>query len=583
MERSLPRAALRMVVLLAAIVLAVEVAGQNVATQKTECPTCAPATTAVGGGGLLDTAGFPPRWECGVWTAAHGWTHILSDFAIWLAYLSIPAVLLWVARKRPDFPFRHLFAMFGLFIVACGFTHFLEAIIFWWPAYRLLGLVKLLTAVVSIWTAVVLSRVMPDALALKSPAQLEETVRERTAELVENEKKLERSKEEALESSHAKSAFLANMSHEVRTPLTAILGYSEILTNESESRNDRRNAATIHRNAEHLLGVLNDLLDLSKIEAGKLEISLDDMDVHELLDDSVELFRARARENQVDLRREISPDVPASICSDSLRVRQALFNLLGNAIKFTHGGRVTVATSVQGEELVFDVVDTGEGIAADAREKIFGEFEQADASTSQRHGGTGLGLAISVRIAQLLGGDLTLESSELGRGSHFQLRVPMRLSEVSGSSFHPPTELTEEVDLEGLDIVLADDAPDIRALMVHFLGSEGAEVTTAENGAQVVELIEARLRDSNPPDLVLMDMQMPEVDGYEATRRLRKLGYAGPVVALTAHAMATHERKCLAAGCTGFESKPIQRQRLLRTVGAQARSHTSERGDPSVH
>lgn len=547
------------------------------------CSTCAStlAAGAVGpvSGGLFDTQDFPPRWNCGTWSATHGWVHIVSDVFIWLAYISIPFLLLIFRRCRPDLPFRGVFVLFGAFIVLCGFTHLLEALLFWWPAYRFLGLVKVACAIVSIWTAIVCVRVIPAALALKSPAELEATVQERTKSLEERDRELSAAKEAAERGSRSKSEFLANMSHEIRTPLTSILGYAEILRGTARDPEATEAAGTIYRNSEHLLGVLNDILDLSKIEAGKLDIEPRPCEVREFLDDPVDLFRVAAREKGVELRLEVDPRAPEYCRTDSRRVAQILMNLLGNALKFTSNGSIVVSVRTNADrDLEIAVEDTGIGMSKDAKERIFDAFSQAEVSTSRKFGGTGLGLTISARLAELLGGRLVLERSAPGQGSRFTLTiprgdVPLRRPSTVAAKVHET--VAQGATLDGVDVVLAEDSPDTHRLLAHLLSKAGAQVEGALTGAEVIEIVSRRLEAGQLPDLIVMDMQMPELDGFQATRVLRELGFEGPILALTAHAMSEAEERCRAVGCDGFESKPVTRARLLAAVHAllPTRSH----------
>ncbi|MGE3164523.1 MAG: response regulator [Planctomycetota bacterium] len=558
----------------AAVRASPEVDGDGSACSRCAAPN--PELAAAGFGLLFDTRDFPQRWHCGTWSATHGWVHIVSDLLIWLAYLSIPVALWWVARRRPDVPFRHLFLLFGSFIVACGLTHFLEALLFWWPAYRLLGLVKVGTAVVSVLTAVVLVRVLPDVLALRTPAALEREVAERTRALQHSEENLRAAKREAERANRLKGEFLANMSHEIRTPLTAVLGYASLVLEESNDPAARDSARTIHDNGEHLLGILNDILDVSKIEAGKLEFDRKTIAVQSIVDSCMDLFRAKAEEKGIALRCTVDVHVPPRVYTDGMRVKQVLLNLIGNAVKFTSRGTVELRVFVASDRspgdtearIVFDVIDTGIGLDSSAKSRIFEPFVQAESTLSRRFGGTGLGLTISSCVAHGLGGELILVSSEEGVGSHFRFELPMRLDRVREQPLPTSDSGAEGNGLRDLDVVLAEDAPDSHRLIAHFLTKTGARVTSAYDGEQVVEIVSGRLLRNDPPHLIVMDMQMPKLDGYEATKAIRDLGYDGPILALTAHAMEDHRARCLASGCNAFESKPIQRQRLTAAISA---------------
>ncbi|TVS17167.1 MAG: PAS domain S-box protein [Gammaproteobacteria bacterium] len=392
----------------------------------------------------------------------------------------------------------------------------------------------------------------------------------------------------AEEASLAKGEFLANTSHEIRTPLTAIIGYADLLTESMGLPCDtRRHALAIERNAQHLLTVINDVLDMSKIEAGQMLVECLPFDPVALLQEVVSLMEVRAAEKGLFLRVCYESALPVVICSDPTRLRQILLNVLGNAVKFTETGGVTVHVSCNpsARGMCFRVVDTGIGMTQSEREKVtrFAAFTQADSSMSRRFGGTGLGLRISNALAGLLGGQIEVES-EAGKGSSFTVTIdtgdidgveisPLQMHtrataaeiplEGSHETSSPPVPAVETAQgLRGVRVLLAEDGPDNQRLIGFHLERAGAEVIVAENGLRAVELIESGASGSQP-HLILMDMQMPELDGYDATRRLRAQGYRRPVIALTAHAMAGDREKCLKAGCDDYLSKPIDRRRLV--------------------
>ncbi len=385
-------------------------------------------------------------------------------------------------------------------------------------------------------------------------------------------------------SSRAKSEFLANMSHEIRTPMTSILGYSEMLSREDGMVNlpDKRAEAlgTIHRNGQFLLSLIDDILDLSRIEAGKLEIHKKSCPPGEILADVVAALGPRAEAKGVSLETELVAPIPATIATDAVRLEQVLFNLVGNAVKFTEQGSVRVVARLLRDDaekplLQFDVIDTGIGLADHQLDRIFHAFAQADASSTRKYGGTGLGLAISRCLARQLGGDICVTSSP-GEGSIFSFTiatgplddVPM----LSGSaSSHAEAETPraqsrgaiEEIDCR---VLLAEDGPDNQRLIRFILEKAGASVEVAENGRVALEQIIEAGAAGQTFDLVLMDMQMPVMDGYKATCQVRDQGYMGPIVALTAHAMKGDREKCLAAGCNDYISKPVSRDALLQLV-----------------
>jgi signal transduction histidine kinase/DNA-binding NarL/FixJ family response regulator/HPt (histidine-containing phosphotransfer) domain-containing protein len=390
-------------------------------------------------------------------------------------------------------------------------------------------------------------------------------------------------KEAAESASVAKSQFLANMSHEIRTPLTAILGFAENLLDANVSERERRDAvSTILRNGEHLLDILNDILDLSKIEAGKLAIERIVVSPARLAADVIAIMRVRAEAKGLSLALRFANPIPEMVLTDPTRLRQILMNLVGNAIKFTERGGVELKITFEAGKLGqneprlrFDVADTGMGMTPDQVARLFEAFTQADASTARRFGGTGLGLAISRRLARFLGGDVTV-ASESGRGSTFS--VAIATGPLAGVPLvENPLDIesgkrADRVDLGTVRLdarlLLVEDSPDSQRLIAAFLRKTGAEVDVADSGREAIEKALALQHSPAPYDLVLMDIQMSGLDGYEATRILRKEGFTQPVIALTANAMSGDREACLAAGCDDYAVKPIKRAQLVRQIQA---------------
>ena len=388
------------------------------------------------------------------------------------------------------------------------------------------------------------------------------------------EERLRRAEQKATSASEAKSAFLANVSHELRTPLTAILGFADVLSNRLDDEEDLDSAQTIRRNGDYLLELVNDILDLTKVEADRLEVHPKECDLPELIYDVRKLMQLRAQQSGIPLELVFESKIPRTFETDRIRLRQILVNLLSNAIKFTEEGCVKLIVDCRCADghavaLRFRVVDTGIGMSKQTIAKLFQPFSQADFDVTQRFGGTGLGLSISKRLTDSLGGELAVES-EFKRGSTFTLTLPCISQEVelvdAWDYDHAPLTEKKPIGRLAANILVADDRRDIWRVAKFFLEEAGGTTHIAEDGQQALDLVEQHEADGSPFDLILMDMQMPVLTGYDATRELRNRGFTAPIIALTAGAMKGDREKCLMAGCTDYFAKPIDGPQLVDLV-----------------
>lgn len=383
---------------------------------------------------------------------------------------------------------------------------------------------------------------------------------------------IQRAKEAAELANKSKSKFLASMSHEIRTPLSAIVGFSELLEQDPSQAVDF--VGVIRRNAKHLTSLIDDILDLSKVEAGQVSLESASFDVRDEVKGVISMLSVRAKEKNLTLTWGVDDEVPKEIVTDPMRVRQILINTVGNAIKFTEEGSVDVNVQLSNipadgstrRQIIFFVSDTGCGVAPNKQQKIFEPFRQEDSCTARKYGGTGLGLALSRELARLMGGDIILKHSEPGKGSVFEISIAFEpsLSSTGLDTSVPGSHaklVSHDNALAGARVLLVEDGADNRLLIEQILKSNGASITSAEDGEGGVKMALA----SNY-DVILMDVQMPVLDGREATKQLRELGCSVPIVALTAYATKEEREKCFAAGMSDYCTKPISVEELCRVV-----------------
>ncbi|VWX35003.1 Sensory box histidine kinase/response regulator [Limnobacter sp. 130] len=521
---------------------------------------------------------YLPHGFCIAWNPQLLAMHVISDLLIAIAYFSIPIGIVYVAKRRPDAVLQPVYYLFAAFILACGVTHVMGILTLWVPLYYTQGITKMVTALVSIATAIYLLPKLKHLMALPDLGKLTQ-INSSLAQEIESRRQSEatmrQSQELALQAQKTQAAFLANMSHEIRTPMNGVLGTIDLLLDTELKPEQHQLAAASKRSAASLLSLLNDILDISKVESGQMTLRNNPLELAEVFTDveAALTFEAQSKNIELHCPAEAVPD--ATYLGDSVRLRQILLNLVGNAIKFTDVGHVKVTcreVSRTGQQAVleFTVKDTGVGIAPEHQKNLFKRFTQVDNSSTRRAQGSGLGLAIVKELVELMGGQVHMQSKpNQGTEVVFTLKLAVQLpidsaavEPAAGPIFAAPAV----AKFRGI-ILVVEDAAMNQMVVCKVLERLGLESKIANNGQEALDLLA-----KESFDLVLMDGQMPVMDGYEATKLIRSGTVPGinkniPVVALTAHAMVGEDQKCLDAGMNDYLSKPLERDKLINVLG----------------
>lgn len=527
---------------------------------------------------LLKT--YTPRQVCMFYDARVIWIHVIGDLLTALAYYSIPFGLAYFVRRRRDLAFSWIFWLFAAFILACGTTHLFGVIDIWRPYYRLDGIIKLITGLLSIGTAIAMWPLIPRALALPSPAQLAKTVQERTAQLAQSNQALRTALEEAQlarnvaeDANKAKDHFLAVLSHELRTPLTPVLATVSMLQ-EQEGFDDGTldDLEMVRRNVEMEARLIDDLLDVTRIAQGKVILDRRPVEICTIIQRTAEVCAPDIEARQLHFGIDWD-ERPHRVDADVARLQQVFWNLLKNAVKFTPvGGCVGVRCRRQGSgHVLIEINDSGVGIEPELIPRLFKPFEQGERGTTRQFGGLGLGLTISKALVELHGGTITAHSEGKGRGSSFRVLLPL-VSEpptpggrTPVSRTAPPAPATAQ-----LRILLVEDHGDTSRILCKLLEKRGHEVEAAADIATAMAMARA-LR----PDVLISDLGLPDGTGWELLQQLRAAGYDLPAIAISGYGMSADLQKSREAGFTEHLTKPLDISALLAALSRVTSPHNA--------
>lgn len=521
---------------------------------------------------------YLPHGFCIAWNPQLLAMHVISDLLIALAYFSIPIGIVYVARKRPDAVLQPIYYLFAAFILACGVTHVMGILTLWVPLYYTQGITKMVTALVSVVTAIYLLPKLKHIMALPDLGKLTQINADLAREIEsrrQSEASLRQSQELALQAQKTQAAFLANMSHEIRTPMNGVLGMLDLLLDTELKADQHQLAAASRRSAVSLLSLLNDILDISKVESGQLTLRNNPLVLADVFADVEAALAFDAKSKHIELQCPAGALPSTTYLGDSVRIRQILLNLVGNAIKFTEVGHVKVTCRElsrvgQYAEVEFIVKDTGVGIAAEHQQNLFKRFTQVDNSSTRRAQGSGLGLAIVKELVELMDGQVRL-ISEPGLGTEFvfSLKLGLKVTEEQTEATVAVQQTTPVGSVPQFlgSVLVVEDAPMNQMVVCKVLERLGLVSKVANNGQEAIDMLA-----KEEFDLVLMDGQMPVMDGYEATELIRSGTVPGvnariPVVALTAHAMVGEDKKCMDSGMNEYLTKPLERDKLIEVLG----------------
>jgi len=532
---------------------------------------------------LFDHSQYMPHGMCYLWRPEILWTSAISDVVTAIAYLAFAAAVISFVRRRTDLPYSSFFILAGTIVfLACGTSHFLSAVVIWDPIYGYLATVKIMVALSSVAAATLLWRLLPLFLSIPSPTMLEQKNSELEKEIqyrINLEKdmanlnvELRRARDLAESANLSRSRFMTTMSHEIRTPMNGVLGMMELLDLTKLSQEQEKFTRIMRRSGNTLMTVINDILDYSKIEAGKLELEEIQFNLKDLIEESTAPYESIDKHG-VEFEVSLDAKVPVDLKGDPTRLTQIISNLLNNAFKFTTKGKVHLKVTTEPYinnrvTINFCVSDTGVGMSHEVKRNLFQPFTQADQSTARKYGGTGLGLSICKRLVEMMDGSIDVESRS-GQGSQFIFKIPFDRLSVSATT--NKGLIHTDVNYSELKVLLAEDNEVNQLVAVGLMTKLGLEPDLVADGLAAVDMI---CQQSRRYDLILMDCEMPVLDGYEATRKIRQYETDNShpptlIYALSAHVLSEHIEKCHEAGMDDYMSKPFslnQLEAVLRKV-----------------